>query len=131
MSHEQERQMKQYYLGEFFKDRPNINFENVPDDKNEEKHNVTNKTLKTLEKVMIQQDNYGMEKYKKPLAHTMHYDWMAMFLEEMADGLKYIQNERDMKALIIKILEFGLGSDDPKYHIEHALRLLTVKGTGK
>lgn len=30
MSHEQERQMKQYYLGEFFKDRPNMNYENVP-----------------------------------------------------------------------------------------------------
>lgn len=94
-------------------------------------HKVTFKTLETIEKVMLQQDRYGMEKYQKPLAHTMKYDWMAMFLEEMADGLKYIQNEIDRKEAVIHLLEYGLESDDPKKFINGALEILKINGTGK
>lgn len=97
----------------------------------EEKHHVTNKALKTLEKVMIAQDDYGFDKYKKPLNHRYNYDWLQMFLEEISDGLKYIQNEMDRKALIINILEYALEFDNPRNEIEMALKLLKIEGTGK
>jgi hypothetical protein len=108
--------------------KKNINFEDVP---SVDKHNVSSRTLTTLEKVMFKQDDYGVEKYKKPLKHTYRYDWLEMFMEEMADGLKYIQNEMDRKKLIVGILEHAIESDDPKRHISTALDLLTVEGTGK
>lgn len=96
----------------------------------DKKHKVSKKALETLEKVMFSQDEYGVKKYGKPLTHTQHYNWMQMFMEEMADGLKYIQNEMDMKALVINILEWGI-ENDPKHAIESALRMLKVEGTGK
>jgi hypothetical protein len=95
------------------------------------KHNVSSRTLTNLEKVMFKQDDYGIEKYKKPLKHTYKYDWLQMFMEEMADGLKYIQNEMDRKELIIGILGQGLESENPKKYIQTALELLSMKGTGK
>jgi hypothetical protein len=94
-------------------------------------HKVTFKTLQTLEKVMLQQDRYGMEKYQKPLAATMNYDWLAMYLEEMADGLKYIQNEIDRKEAVIHLLEHGIESVNPKKFIQAALEILKISGTGK
>jgi hypothetical protein len=112
---------------------PNINFEDdylEPIDFSK-KHDVSKKTLKTLEQVMLSQDNYGFDKYKKALSSTMNYDWLQMFLEEMADGLKYIQNEMDRKQLVIEILEFGLKRDDPKYFMRDALVILKTEGTGK
>ena len=54
---------------------------------------ITNQAMKTIESVMKEQDIYGFDKYKKPLDHTDNYNWMEMFLQEMADGLKYIQCE--------------------------------------
>lgn len=97
----------------------------------DERHDVSKKTLNTLERVMYSQDNYGIEKYKKPLNHTMNYDWLQMFLEEIADGLKYIQNEMDRRALVIEILECALDADNPKYVILSALEILKSEGTGK
>jgi hypothetical protein len=108
--------------------KKNINFESVP---NVDKHNVSSRTLTKLEKVMFKQDDYGIEKYKKPLKHNYRYDWLEMFMEEMADGLKYIQNEMDRKELIIGILGQGLESENPKKYIQTALELLSMKGTGK
>lgn len=100
-------------------------------DLNSEKHDVSKKALKMLEKVMFSQDIYGFDKYKKPLKHTYDYNWLQMFMEEMADGLKYIQNEMDRKELVITILEFALEQDEPKDFIQDALKLLKVEGTGK
>lgn len=99
--------------------------------KEKNKNAVSDRTLKTIKKVMYSQDDYGFEKYKKTLRHTMNYDWLQMFLEEMADGLKYIQNEMDRKKLIIEVLEFGLESNDPKFSIQTALKILKTEGTGK
>lgn len=114
--------------------KQNINFEDdyievIDFDGN--KHDVSCRTLTTLEKVMFAQDDYGLEKYGKALKHEYKYDWLQMFLEEMADGLKYIQNEIDRKELIIGILGQGLESDEPKKYIQSALELLTMKGTGR
>lgn len=97
----------------------------------DKKHDVTKRALKTLEKVMIAQDDYGFKKYGEPLKFTQNYDWIQMFLEEMADGLKYLQNEMDTKKVVINILEFGLNQDNPKYSIKHALSILKKEGTGK
>ncbi|WP_026572482.1 hypothetical protein [Bacillus sp. UNC438CL73TsuS30] len=94
------------------------------------KHEVSQKSLKTLEKVMFSQDDYGFEKYKKPLSHEMNYDWMQMFLEEMADGLKYIQNEMDRKAKVIELLENALKLES-MILVESALGILKIEGTGK
>jgi Zn/Cd-binding protein ZinT len=98
---------------------------------NEEKHDVSKKTLKQLQEVMFAQDIFGFNKYKKPLKHTYQYDWLKMLMEEMADGLKYLQNEMDRKELVINILEFALEHDDPKEFIQDALKILKVEGTGK
>jgi hypothetical protein len=117
--------------------KPNINFEDnyieplEPIGLGEGKHNVSCRTLTTLEKVMFAQDDYGIAKYKKPLKHQMEYGWLEMFLEEMADGLKYIQNEMDRKHLITELLESALESDDPKPIMKTAIRLLKMNGTGK
>jgi hypothetical protein len=97
----------------------------------EEKHEVSKKALKTIGKVMFDQDDYGFDKYKKPLKHTYHYDWLQMALEEEADKLKYLQNEMDRKQDIIEILECSLEMNDPRAGVERALKLLKMRGTGK
>jgi hypothetical protein len=113
----------------------NINYEDdylkPIDFEEKDKNEVSKRSLKTIGKVMYSQDDYGFGKYKKALKHTMNYDWLQMFLEEMADGLKYIQNEMDRKKIIIEVLEYGLGSNDPKFSIQTALKILKTEGTGK
>lgn len=97
----------------------------------ETKHDVSKRTLKNLEQVMFTQDDFGIDKYGVPLSHSHNYNWLQMFLEEIADGLKYIQCEMDRKNYVIEMLQAGLRSDTPKDYIEIALNLLTVEGTGK
>lgn len=104
--------------------KPNINYED------DTKHEVSRKALKTLEKVMLSQDDYGFEKYKKPLHHNMEYDWLQMFLEEMADGLKYIQNEIDRKDRVKQVLELALEHKEFAL-VKMALKILSKEGTGK
>jgi hypothetical protein len=94
------------------------------------KHNVSKKTLNTLEKVMLKQDDYGFDKYKRALSHEMNYNWLDMFMEEMADGLKYIQNEMDRKKQVISLLESSLEKDS-RVLVEAALDILKSEGTGK
>jgi hypothetical protein len=108
----------------------NMNFEDKPEPTSEI-HEVTQRVLKTLEPVMIAQDKFGYDKYNKPLKHTYKYDWLQMFLEEMADGLKYIQNEMDRRAFVIQMLEQALESEEPKVLIKEALQVMKTEGTGK
>lgn len=103
----------------------NINFEDTP------KHDVTCRALTTLEKVMLKQDDYGIKKYNKSLHHRMPYGWLEMFLEEMADGLKYIQNEIDRKEEIIEMLKAAVESDNPKPLVGAVIKILEMSGTGK
>lgn len=103
----------------------NINFEN------DTRHEVSDKMLKSLKDVSYSQDDFGMDKYKKPLHHNMKYNWLKMFREEIADGLKYIECEESRKEEIIQILEAAMRVDEPKTYIKSALELLTVEGTGK
>ncbi|MGD6894309.1 hypothetical protein [Bacillus infantis] len=95
------------------------------------KHDVSKKSLANLEKVMFAQDEFGVKKYGVPLEHSHKYDWLQMFMEEMADGLKYIQCEMDRKEYVKQMLRAGLRSDSPKDYIEIALSILSVDGTGK
>jgi len=95
------------------------------------KHDVSNKALKRLEKVMFAQDDFGIEKYRKPLKSSYNYDWLQMFLEEIADGLKYIENEIERRQIVKNFLEMGLKSENPKSFIEMALGELNKTGTGK
>ncbi|MFP7447089.1 hypothetical protein SFC50_25680 [Bacillus infantis] len=97
----------------------------------EMKHDVSKKSLANLEKVMFAQDDFGVKKYGVPLQHTHNYNWLQMFMEEMADGLKYIQCEIDRKEEIKQILRTGHQSDNPKEYIELVLDILSVEGTGK
>jgi hypothetical protein len=94
------------------------------------KHNVSKKALDTLEKVMFSQDDYGFAKYKKALKHNMNYDWLQMFLEEMADGLKYIQNELDRRETVKFLLQAALDHSDFSL-VDVALKLISKEGTGK
>ncbi|MEH7122088.1 hypothetical protein V7127_02465 [Bacillus sp. JJ1773] len=102
-----------------------INFEDIL------KHEVSNRSLENLKKVMYQQDDFGIKKYKEPLQHYMSYNWLSMAIEEVADFLKYLQCEADRKAYVIQLLKAGQNSEQPKEFIEIALHLLTVEGTGK
>lgn len=103
----------------------NINFEELP------KHEVSNKALENLKKVMYKQDEFGIKKYNEPLLHYLNYDWEAMQDEELADFLKYRECARQRKSYVIQILQAGLRANEPKEFIEVALQLLTVQGTGK
>ncbi|MBO0961988.1 hypothetical protein J1P26_19980 [Neobacillus sp. MM2021_6] len=103
----------------------------VPTPTSHKKNDVSRKSLTSLEKVMFKQDDYGFDKYQKPLSHKMNYNWMTMEKEEIADFLKYLQCEEDRKADVIHMLKMGLRSDVPKDYIELALELLTIEGTGK
>ncbi|MFP7447144.1 hypothetical protein SFC50_25955 [Bacillus infantis] len=95
------------------------------------KHDVSKKSLANLEKVMFAQDEFGVKKYGVALEYSHDYNWLQMFMEEMADGLKYIQCEMDRKEEVKKFLQAGLRSDTPKDYIEVALSILSVEGTGK
>lgn len=92
---------------------------------------ITDRALENIESDMKKQDQFGINKYGKPLEYTDPYDWDAMANEEMADYLKYRQCERERKADVIKLLEAGMLVKNPKEYIEYALDLLTIKGTGK
>jgi hypothetical protein len=105
--------------------KPNMNFEE------DTRHDVSRKALSNLERVMHKQDNFGIEKYGKALNSNMNYDWHSMFLEEMADGLKYLQCEMERKQQVIDILEGGLEKPNPKFFMELALHMLKIGGTGK
>jgi translation elongation factor EF-1beta len=103
----------------------NINFEDIP------KHEVSDKALNNLKKVMYKQDEYGIKKYGEPLQVNQNFGWIEMFFEELADGLKYLQCEMERKEGIVKLLEAGLRSNEPKEYIEVALEVLKIGGTGK
>jgi hypothetical protein len=94
------------------------------------KNDVSKKALDTLEKVMFAQDDYGFDKYKKALKHSMDYDWLQMFLEEMADGLKYVQNELDRRETIKWLLYSAIDHSDWSL-VQVALKLISKEGTGK
>jgi hypothetical protein len=103
----------------------NINFEE------DTRHDVSNKALRRLEKVMFQQDDFGVKKYGKPLNSSMDYDWLQMAQEEQADMSKYLECERQRREHIRELLEKGKVSNNPKLYINMALDLLSYEGTGK
>lgn len=77
------------------------------------RNKVSDKSLETLKRVMYDQDNYGMQKYNEPLHHKYNYNWSEMFLQEMADGMKYFQCEMERKEDVIRILEKAMLESDP------------------
>ena len=103
----------------------NINFEE------DTRHDVSKKALRRLEKVMFEQDDFGVEKYGKPLNSSMEYDWLQMAMEEQADKIKYLECERQRRERIKELLEKGKVSNNPKLYINMALDLLSYEGTGK
>ncbi|MCM3600658.1 hypothetical protein M3175_07940 [Robertmurraya korlensis] len=90
---------------------------------------ITNKAVATMIETMHRQDMVGVQKYGKPLSHLDNYNWLEMFLEEMADGLKYIQCEMERKNDLIKILEAGEEASNPRFYISMALSVLKMEGT--
>ncbi len=106
----------------------NINFEDIP------KHTITDKSLLQLKQVMQQQDEYGIRKYGKELDPKDNYNWLMMFMEEMADGMKYIQCEMENKTDVIRILNGALQvlhAETKDTYIRFALEILTKTNTGK
>jgi hypothetical protein len=98
--------------------------------KKDARNDVSDKTLETLKEVMYKQDDFGMDKYGVPLKDHYDYDWLQMFMEEMADGLKYIQNEMDRKNKVIQTLELAIASNEFEL-VKSALEILRRSGTGK
>lgn len=96
----------------------------------DERHDVSNKMLTNLKKVAYYQDDYGMEKYKEALHHTYNYNWLQMTMEELADGLKYIQNEIDRKKQVLQMLEYAINTKSWSV-VKRAYEELSTSGTGK
>lgn len=97
---------------------------------------ITEQAKKSIGTAMDSQDGYGFDKYGQPLDHKdTRYNWLSMFKEEIADGLKYIECEENRKKDVIGLLEkafraseLGVGNAG---FIGEALRLLKIQGTGK
>lgn len=103
----------------------------MPRQSQNERNTVSNRALRTLQKVMYQQDDYGMDKYQEPLDHRYHYDWLQMALQEEADKMKYLQCEMDRKQEVINLLKEATTETDRVYSmvlVETALALLTLGG---
>jgi hypothetical protein len=105
--------------------RVNANFEKP------EIHEATERSISRLEKVMRKQDIYGYDKYKKPLTSDMPYNWHNMFMEEMADGLKYLEMEQERKQEVIRLLKMAMVSEHSQTLVSQAIHLLEMGGTGK
>ncbi|TYR75561.1 hypothetical protein FZC79_10345 [Rossellomorea vietnamensis] len=94
-------------------------------------HEATERSISRLEKVMRKQDIYGYEKYGKALSSDMPYSWMDMFMEEMADGLKYLEMEQERKQEVVRLLKMALISEHSKTLVSQAIHLLEMGGTAK
>ena len=97
---------------------------------NDGRHDVSDMVIKTLKPVLYEQDHFGMDKYGVPLNFSYGYDWLAMFFEEQADGMKYIQNEMLRRNHVKGLLEYAIETRDWK-HVELALKELSISGTGE
>lgn len=96
---------------------------------NDRRHEVSNEVIKVLKPVMYSQDDFGINKYGKPLNHDMDYDWLQMWLEEQADGMKYIVNEMKRKELVKLQLQYAIEEQNWSV-VKAALELLSKTGTG-
>lgn len=99
-----------------------------------DKFPVTKQAIDTVKRVMVEQDIYGYNKYKKALDHKDRYNWLDMFLQEQADGIKYIQCEMNRQKDVVRLLSRAYEADDTfskNALILEALDLLTIEGTGK
>jgi hypothetical protein len=106
------------------------NFRKAADfDATDGRHDMSNKLLDTLKPVLYGQDNFGMDKYGVPLKHSLQYDWLAMFFEEQADGLKYIQAEMQRRIHVRGLLTDAIEMKNWKL-VEAALHQLSIVGTG-
>lgn len=94
------------------------------------RHDVSDKMLMNLERVAYAQDDFGMDKYKTPLRSRYNYDWLEMLREELADGLKYLENEVERKQIVIDILENALELENFDL-VKSAIHILKISGTGK
>lgn len=98
--------------------------------KQDEKHNISNKMLKRQKQVAYAQDEFGINKYNKPLQSNYNYDWLKMATEELVDLGKYLECEMERKETIKALLEHALSMEDWTY-VELALFELNKEGTGK
>lgn len=112
---------------DFFKGKQWTTGVDVSDDG---RHDVSDKMLSNLKEIAYKQDDYGIDKYKRPLDHVYSYDWLAMALEEFADMGKYIQNEIDRKSTITAMLKDAFALRNWSL-VESAIYHLTKSGTGK
>lgn len=81
--------------------KPNMNFEDVPQPK------ITEQMVANVAEVASLQDAH----HGKALDHKDHYDWMELALENITDGLKFIQCEINRKNDVIALLESALRVD--------------------
>lgn len=91
---------------------------------------VTEAMLEDIAKVADKQDDFGFDKYGKPLSSTMNYDWLEMLSEELVDGLKYLQCEKARKELVTGFLEIALENKEWSL-VEKSFEILKRSGTGK
>lgn len=106
----------------------NINFEDTPIE-----FPMTKAALQTIERVMVEQDDFGFKKYGKPLNWRDKYNWREMKLQELADFLKYEECEYMDKQEAIRILKSGLIVKplNKDLFIKSALEVLEKSFTGK
>lgn len=93
------------------------------------RHEASNEMIEKLEEVAFTQDDYGMAKYKHPLHHSYNYDWLEMFFEEIADGLKYVTMEMKRREVVRNYLLQAMKFNDWNMVLK-AFKILEIKGTG-
>lgn len=118
------------------KRQPKLKIEMPTIEPNKEKHEfpITKQAIKTIERVMDEQDEYGIKKYDTPLDWRDNYNWREMKLQELADFLKYEECEHQEKQEVIRILQSAVTlkhAENIKAYVNIALKLLTKTNTGK
>lgn len=94
------------------------------------RHKVSDRMLNNLKTTAYMQDNFGMDKYKKPLFSGMPYNWLAMAKEELVDMAKYLECEEVRKETVTQMLIDALALQNWEL-VHSALSQLMMKGTGK
>lgn len=84
-----------------------------------------------MEGTMNSQDEFGLEKYGKPLDPMDDYDWLDMAEQEIADMIKYFNCERERRdyfiGKVLKDLEAAWHltlNPDAKNYIENSMAKL-------
>lgn len=94
------------------------------------KHEISDKMIDNLKEIAYKQDDFGVEKYKKPLTANLNYDWLQMAMEELVDLGKYLECETERKEVVKVLLNHAVKTENWDL-VKLAYNELSKTGTGK